>query len=273
MIKHNVLFNPELSGWWCLIYQHRVYLTSPVNQLPAGSFDELGLPISEPQMVHKIGEHQEFPVYLIEVTDEDLQHPNDAECFVSIRTVLFNHEEMFEFTARAYQVALFLKTHRYCGQCGQEMELIDWELATRCEPCKHRCYPRISPVVIVAIRKGEQILLARGKRSTSGLYSVLAGFVESGETLEQAVHREVYEEVGIRVKNLKYQQSQPWPFPHSLMLGFQAEYDSGEINICEEEILTADWFSLADMPQTPPIQTISGKLIETTKKMMALSRK
>lgn len=273
MIKHNILFNRELTGWWCLIHQHRVYLTSPVNQLPSGHFDELALPIAEPEVVHEIGEHQDMPVYLVHVEEDLLIDVNDAELFVGLRTVLFNHNEMFEYTARAYQVALFLKTHQFCGQCGERMALVDWELATQCIPCKHRCYPRISPVVIVAIRKQDKILLAQGKRSTSGFYSVLAGFVESGETLEQAVHREVFEEVGIKVKNLKYQQSQPWPFPHTLMVGFQAEYDSGEINICEDEILAADWFSLDDMPQTPPTQTISGQLIATTKKMMALARR
>lgn len=271
MIKHNILFNNELNGWWCLVYQHRVYLTSPVNQLPSGRFDELGLPVNTPEFVHQIGEHQDLPVYMFDVGKSDLVDEMDHELFVGIRSVLFNHNEMFEFAARAYQVALFLRTHKYCGECGQQMTLIDWELATMCEPCKHRCYPRISPVVIVAIRNKDKILLAQGTRSTTGLYSVLAGFVESGETLEQTVHREVFEEVGIKVKNLKYQLSQPWPFPHSLMVGFLAEYDSGELNICEDEIVTADWFSIADLPPTPQQQTIAGKLIKTTKKMMALA--
>jgi NAD+ diphosphatase len=273
MIKHNVLFSSELNGWWCLVYQHRVYLTSPVNQLPSGQFDELGLPVNQPVAVHQICDFQSLPVYMFDVSDDDVIDEADIELFVGVRSVLFSHNEMFEFVARAFQVALFLRTHKYCGQCGNEMTLIDWELATQCEPCKHRCYPRISPVIIVAIRKKDKILLAQGTRSTSGMYSVLAGFVESGETLEQTVHREVFEEVGIKVKNLKYQLSQPWPFPHSLMVGFQAEYDSGEINICEDEIVAADWYSLDDMPPTPPNQTISGRLIETTKKMMALAKR
>lgn len=273
MIKHNILFESELNGWWCLVYQHRIYMTSPVNQLPSGQYDELGLPINDPKVVHQIGEFQDQPVYAIDVTEADIRDELDLELFLGIRNVLFNQSDMFEFAARAFQVVLFLRTHQYCGQCGEPMSLIEWELATQCQPCNHRCYPRISPVVIVAIRNKDKILLAKGTRSTSGMYSVLAGFVESGETLEQALHREVFEEVGIRVKNLKYQQSQPWPFPHSLMVGFLAEYDSGEINICDDEIVAADWYDIDNMPQTPPPQTISGKLIETTKKMMILAKR
>lgn len=270
MIQHSLPFDGSAEGWWCVISEHRVYVTAPVNQIPFGFYDDLNLPTPDTEMMHQIGSYEDAPVFLVALNtehDESLQ-----EQFSGLRHILFQHPEMFEFAARAFQVQLFLETHQFCGRCGQPMEKIDWELATHCKPCNHRCYPRISPVVIVAIRKGKQILLAQGKRSTSGFYSVLAGFVESGETLEQAAQREVFEEVGIKIKNLKYFGSQPWPFPHSLMAGFLAEYDSGEINICEEEILTADWFDLDDMPQTPPAQTISGQLIETTKKMMKLAK-
>lgn len=244
-------------------------LPAPANKLPCGRFDELNLNIQRPLQVHQIGYKDELPVYLIQANEQDFTE-NESE-FAGLRQVLFQQPDMFEYVARAFQVNLFLKTHKYCGQCGNEMELIDWELATHCQPCNHRCYPRISPCIIVAIRKGKEILLAQGKNSTSGFYSVLAGFVESGETLEQAVHREVFEEVGIRVKNLKYFGSQPWPFPHSLMVGYTAEYAGGEITICEDEILAADWFTLDNMPEFPPTQSISGQLIERTIAMMKLA--
>ena len=270
MINHSIEFNPSLEGWWCVICQHKILLSAPANKIPFGTFSDLGLSFEAPQIIHEIGQHEGSPVYVADLKDEQILQ-NFGDEFFGLRSILFSQTAMFEFASRAFQVSLFLRTHKYCGQCGSEMDLIDWELATHCGSCNHRCYPRISPVVIVAIRKGNQILLAQGKRSTSGLYSVLAGFVESGETLEQAVHREVFEEVGIKVKNIKYFGSQPWPFPHSLMAGFLAEYDSGEINICEEEILAADWFTIDSMPQTPPNQTISGQLIETTKKMMKLA--
>jgi NAD+ diphosphatase len=268
MISHSIDFEESLEGWWCLVHEHKMYLPAPLNKIPHGRFDDLALPVAEPKTVHKIGEIDDSPVYIL----DDITLNNDDD-FLGLRTVLFNQPEMFEFVSRAYQVDLFLRTHKYCGQCGQPMELVDWELATLCKPCRHRCYPRISPCIIVAIRNQDKILLAKGTKSTSGLYSILAGFVESGESLEQAVHREVFEEVGIKIKNIRYFGSQPWPFPHSLMMGFTAEYESGDINICEEEILAADWFDLDSMPQTPPVQSISGQLIETTKQMMRLAKR
>lgn len=244
-------------------------LPAPNNKLPYGRFDELNLNIARPELIHQIGYKEDEPVYLIQASEQDFAN-NESE-FHGLRHVLYQQPQMFEFVARACQVNVFLRTHKYCGQCGNEMALVDWELATHCQPCNHRCYPRISPCIIVAIRNGDKILLAQGKTSTSGLYSVLAGFVESGETLEQAVHREVFEEVGLKVKNLKYFGSQPWPFPHSLMMGYTAEYDEGEITICEDEILAADWFDLNNMPPTPSTQSISGQLIERTKAMMRLA--
>lgn len=270
MIQHSIPFSPELEGWWCVILTHQIYLPGPKNKIPFGSFDDLAINITRPDVVHQIGEYDGDPVYTLDAT-HILASESDLELdeFVGLRSILFEQNELFEFAARAYQVQLFLKTHQYCGQCGSPMQIIDWELATLCEPCKHRCYPRISPVVIVAIRKGSQILLAKNKRSTANIYSVLAGFVESGETLEQAVHREVFEEVGIKVKNIKYVKSQPWPFPHSLMVGFVAEYDSGELNLCDDEIEAADWFEFGeDMPPVPPFKTISRQLIEHTKKLV-----
>ena len=104
------------------------------------------------------------------------------------------------------------------------------------------------------------------------MYSTLAGFVESGETLENAVHREVFEEVGVKVKNLRYFGSQPWPFPHSLMCGFLADYDSGDIKIQEREIVDAQWFGFDDMPNIPPVFSIAGQLIEATKEAMSIDK-
>lgn len=123
-------------------------------------------------------------------------------------------------------------------------------------------YPRLSPSIIVLITRGEEVLLAKNANTRGNFYSTLAGFVEPGESLEQTVHREVFEEVGLKVKNLQYFNSQSWPFPNSLMLGFHAEYDSGEINIQEEEIADAQWFHYTEMPNRPAMVSISGWLID-----------
>jgi NAD+ diphosphatase len=266
MIKHSIPFSDELEGWWSVIFSNKILLPEPKRKIPFGRLSDLSLAVSNPETIHQIGEFDGAPVYTFDVAGIDQSSPHFDE-FAGLRSVLFEHPEMFEFAARSFQVSEFLKTHQYCGQCSKPMKLIDWELATQCEPCRHRCYPRISPVVIMAIRKGKQILLAKNRRTTSGFHSVLAGFVESGETLEQAVHREVFEEVGIKVKNLRYFDSQPWPFPHSLMVGFLAEYDSGELNLCDHEIAEADWYDFTNLPSIPPKQTISRQLIEQTKKV------
>jgi NAD+ diphosphatase len=270
MIQHSINFKQELEGWWCVIANHKVYLPAPTNNIPCGVFSDLAMPFTPPEQVHEIGVFEGVTVYLLQITDQEFsQHETE---FFGFRTVLFDQPDKFEFVARAFQVDLFLRTHQFCGQCGEKMTLIDWELATQCKPCNHRCYPRISPCIIVAIRNKEKILLAQGVHHKPGQFSIIAGFVESGETLEQAVHREVGEEVGIKVKNLKYFGSQPWPFPHSLMVGYTAEYDSGELVLCEKEILSADWFTLDSMPSTAPIQSIAGQLIAQTKKMMKLAQ-
>jgi len=171
-------------------------------------------------------------------------------------------EARFLMAARAKQVAEFMATHRYCGRCGSRMQAVDWELAMQCHHCDHRCYPRISPCIIVAITKGEQILLARSKRHPAGLYSVLAGFVETGESLEQALAREVMEEAGIEVKNIRYVASQPWPFPHSLMCGYTAEWAAGDLHIDPIELEHGDWFAFDQLPSIPNEGTIAHRLIQ-----------
>jgi NAD+ diphosphatase len=135
-------------------------------------------------------------------------------------------------------------------------------IAKECPCCELLIFPRISPAVIVLVERENRVLLARVKRFTSELYSVLAGFVEPGETLEEAVQREIEEEVGIRVKNIRYFGSQPWPFPDSLMIGFTAEYDSGEIEIDETEIVDAGWFDPEKLPTIPGKISIARELID-----------
>ena len=130
-----------------------------------------------------------------------------------------------------------------------------------CPSCRLISYPRLSPSIIVLVTRGDEILLARNANWPQGMYSTLAGFVEAGESIEQTLHREVFEEVGLRVKNLKYFGSQSWPFPNSLMLGFHAEYDGGDIVCQAEEIADAQWFTIDNLPQTPPKTAISGWLI------------
>ena len=153
-------------------------------------------------------------------------------------------------------------THRFCGGCGSVMRNASKERARECPQCQQLSYPRISPCAMVLITQGEKILLARSPHFLPGVYSVLAGFIEPGESVEQAIEREVYEEVGLKVSNIQYQQSQPWPFPDSLMLGFTAEHAGGDIKPDKVEIEDAGWFSKTDLPKLPSTFSIARQLIE-----------
>lgn len=169
---------------------------------------------------------------------------------------------VFYLAGRAQQVIDWHRSHRFCGRCGVENEDHPQDRAKVCPSCKLISYPRLSPSIIVLITRGEEMLLARNAQWPTNMYSTLAGFVEPGESIEQTVHREVFEEVGLRVANLKYLGSQSWPFPNSLMLGFHAEYAGGEIVCQEDEIADARWFTADDMPNVPPKTAISRWLID-----------
>jgi len=171
-------------------------------------------------------------------------------------------EQMFMLAGRGLQVVEWDRSHQFCSCCGTATVNHDKDRAKLCPACGYIQYPRLAPCVIVLIKRGKQLLLARSPRFPEGVFSTLAGFIEPGETVEDAVHREIFEEVGLRVKNLQYKASQPWPFPHSLMIGFHAEFDGGEIYVDNEEIVEAHWFDAQSLPNIPPKGTISRHLID-----------
>jgi NAD+ diphosphatase len=171
-------------------------------------------------------------------------------------------EDLYVVGSRAIQIMDWDRTHQYCGCCGTPTTQLPTERAKRCPKCSFTNYPRLSPAVIVLISRGEEVLLARAPRFPPGMYSVLAGFVEPGESLEETVVREVREEVGIEIKDIRYFGSQPWPFPNSLMIGFTATYASGEIVVQPEELTDAAWFHKQNLPPVPPKPSIARKLLD-----------
>lgn len=182
----------------------------------------------------------------------------------SVRQIIDQDAGLFQLAGRGVQLAEFYRSHKYCGYCGQKMHPSKTEWAMLCSHCRERYYPQIAPCIIVAIRKGDSILLAQHTRHRNGVYTVLAGFVEVGETLEQAVAREVMEESSITVKNLRYVSSQPWPFPQSLMMAYTADYAGGEIAIDRKELLDAGWYRYDQLPLLPAVGTVARRLIEDT---------
>lgn len=165
---------------------------------------------------------------------------------------------------RAVQLVEWERTHRFCGRCATPTEpsTTPAERARRCPACGLLAFPRLAPAVITLVEREGEALLARGKAFPVPMYSCIAGFVEAGETMEQAVHREVREEVGVTLSEVRYVQSQPWPFPHSLMIGFEATWASGDIEIDETEIVDAQWFRPDDLPMIPPGMSIARTLID-----------
>jgi NAD+ diphosphatase len=165
---------------------------------------------------------------------------------------------------RASQIIEWDRSHQFCGRCGAATRNRTEERAKECPSCGHVVYPRVSPAMMALVTRGKELLLARSKRFAVPVYSALAGFVEAGESIEDCVHREVREEVGIDVHDLRYVASQSWPFPHSLMIAYTAEYASGEVRPCDDEILDARWFPLDALPQLPNPVSIARALIDST---------
>jgi NAD+ diphosphatase len=169
-------------------------------------------------------------------------------------------DDLAQAATRAAHLLGWEETHRFCGRCGTASERSPTELVRVCPACALTTYPRISPAVIMAVRREEKVLLAR-RTGVTAFWSVLAGFVEPGETLEQAVAREVAEEVGLEVDEIRYAGSQPWPFPSQLMIGFSCRWSAGEIRLQEEELAEAGWFGPDELPPIPPPFTIANRLI------------
>lgn len=269
MIKQTGAKLKASEAMWVVFSRGKLVIRESSLTLPVGYLDDLPFLASYTDDIHQLpplneSAHRNNPVFVVDLGSEHIEEAGWER--VSLRQLLVTEQDIaFSVIGRAWQYIHFLRTHQYCGQCGAKTDRVDWEMAVHCHRCQHRSYPRVSPCIIVSIHNHEKILLARGVRHReANMYSTLAGFVESGESLEEAVHREVFEEVGVKVKNLRYFNSQPWPFPHSLMVGFIAEYDSGDIRCQENEIDDAQWFDTNALPNVPPKVSIAGQLIAET---------
>lgn len=188
--------------------------------------------------------------------------PPPGFTFHRLRMVLADLGQKAPLISRAFQISEWIRTHRYCGVCATPMRKSDTELCFHCPACGFSAYPRISPAMMVLVKRGQEILLARHATYAQSLYTALAGFVEAGENIEEAIHREVMEEVGLLVTDLRYFGSQSWPFPHSLMVAYTAEYAGGDLQIQADELADAQWFGSGDeLPDIPAKESIAGQLI------------
>jgi NAD+ diphosphatase len=228
---------------------------------------ELGLPLVRSQYLGHLALDGQPPIPCYSAEADPATPLPDGVSAEGLRQLYTRlPDPLFPIAGRAVQIVDWDRTHQFCGRCGEPMESLPTERAKKCPACGLTNFPRLSPAIIIAIVRhtpeGPRLLLARNHRFPQGFYSVLAGFVEPGESLEECAHREVMEEVGIAINEVRYVASQPWPFPNSLMLGFTAEYVDGDFMLEEAEIAEAGWFAPDALPKLPPPPSIARRLID-----------
>ena len=267
-VTDNLFFSPEnidnsQEPNLTIILKDQEFLTSKNSEFLI--FEEEDLKWSEMNLANKqfLGFLNNKPCYLSELTSES--KIDDGTMLTPLRNLLGRiPDSLFTVCSRSIQLSEWYKNNQFCGACGSKMQRHNSERAMFCTCNNLLIYPKISPCIIVLVTKGEELLLAHNKNFPGAFYSTLAGFIEAGESAESAIHREIYEEVKIKVKNIQYYGSQSWPFPSQLMLGYHAEYLEGDITPDGEEIDSADWFNYKKLPQVPTGNiSISGQLIES----------
>ncbi len=206
----------------------------------------------------------DFRLYLGKYKQKDafVINCDGNDSFYNLKEVYDISHDLYLMATRAVLVRDWYISHQYCGRCATKTLLDEKDMMLKCPECGQVHYPRIAPAIIVAIRNEGKLLMAKHSYHDNIRYALIAGFVEPGETIEEAVHREVLEEVGIKIKNLKYKRSQSWPFPNSLMLAFTAEYESGNIKVDGDEILKAKWFKKDEIIRYGSDISISDWLIQ-----------
>lgn len=255
-VNHPVDKNPK--DRWFIFSKGKLIVKDADRSHPYHFREDIEASIPSLHHIHYLGSWNEQHCFCAELD----KFYEERYILIDLRSLLASIDnETFLVCSKALQILDWDYTHQYCGRCGGTLKLLEGERAKICPSCSLTFYPRISPAIIVAITNGDQLLMAHNKRFNSGTYSVIAGFVEPGETFESCVIREVKEEVGVSVKNIRYFGSQPWPFPNSLMVAFTAEYAGGQIQVDGVEIDEADWFSRDKMPGLPMKGSVAYKLV------------
>ena len=209
-----------------------------------------------------IGMRDGVPCYAVDLTELPEEPPEPLRK-VAVRTAVgCLQDAAFSAGCRAKELLHWRKQHRFCGRCGKKLEESRSDVAMVCPECGEKFYPQLAPAVIVAVTRGDEILLAHNRNFVPEIYGLIAGFVEAGENLEEAIAREILEETSITVGNIRYFSSQCWPFPNSLMLGFYADYVSGEARPDGKELESLGWFRAGALPKIPPKGSIARRIID-----------
>jgi len=249
------------AALWFAFHDSKLLVHSNASSVTVPCLPDLKQLNLEIKAQHYLGQLGARPCYALELNEDTLPPPGMA--FLGLRRLYGQIDEnLFQIAGRAVQIVEWDRANRFCSRCGNLMHLRSTEQAKKCDHCGLLNFPRLSPAIIVLVERGRELLLARAHHFPLGLYSVIAGFVEPGETLETAVAREVLEEVGLSIGEIRYFGSQPWPFPDSLMIGFTSTYKHGEISLDDGEIADARWFTADDLPMIPGKISIARRLID-----------
>ena len=248
-------------GWWFVFHKDKLLVKNSDDEVQIPFVSDSGELNLDPKRLLHVGQLGKDPCFSTQLDSEN-SVPN-GYAFQGMRTLFSRLDDMsYGIACRAMQLVQWDMDHLFCSRCGQPAAERNKEGAQICRSCGYVNFPRISPAIIVAVIKENRILLAHSGRFINNMYSVIAGYVEMGESLEECVKREVEEETGIEVKNIRYFGSQYWAYSGALMVGFTAEYESGEIRLDDAEIEDAGWFPADDLPMLPGKLSIARELID-----------
>ena len=260
---HNGIKPPaDRQGYWLLVQDQALLLHGggetpgalPLGALPAGLDGQIEDTVF-------LGTYLDQPCFAATVPKDATVPPGFAsEPIIPQRTRL--SDDLLSLGGLALHAVGWEAASRHCPRCGERTVGIAGERGKRCPRCSHEHYPKLHPAVIVLVRDGDRVLLTRKSFWVKGRYGLVAGFVDIGESLEGAVRREIKEEVGVEVRDIRYVASQYWPFPSQLMVGFTARYDGGEVRVDTEELEDARWFSVRDLPNLPPRLSIARFILD-----------
>lgn len=247
------------ESFWFIFYKDNLLLEKKAGEytIPCSAkvpFHEKGITI------HEIADSGEIPSRAFAI--DRMIEESDQFVMVGLRASYdYIEESLYKMAGKAHEILHWDRNSRYCPACGVRT-IQTTPICKQCPQCKQEFYPVISTAIIVLIRKEDSILLVHARNFRGNFHGLVAGFLETGESLEECVRREVMEETGITIKNITYFGSQPWPYPSGLMTGFIADYASGELRLQEEELSTGAFFTKDNLPELPRKMSIARKMID-----------
>ena len=250
-----------MQSLWFIFYKDKLLLAKQGEKFAVPAGEEAPVGLCKSSSVMEVGTMDDgTPIKTFALNAPDIN--DTAFEWVDLRKSfhLLSREHYLK-AGKCRELIYWDSNTQYCGTCGTPLRM-HTPISKRCPQCGREIWPALSPAIIVLVHKGNEALLVHARNFKGDYYGLVAGFVETGETLEEAVHREVAEETGITITNLRYFGSQPWPYPNGLMVGFEADYVAGNIHLQKEELSHGAWFSKENLPAVPDKLSIARKMID-----------